>query len=114
MVCGREGLSGLSRGGRPFGELGLQCQPNGSSVRNIFEGSFTEEGTGSGKAVFEGVFKFVASEARKKSNSTASVVQIEEDRSASPSTQEYQKLESKLKHDSTGERSGSDWGVIGE
>ena len=40
------------------GRLGTQGQPNGSSVRNIFEGSFNEEGTGSGKDIFEGGFKF--------------------------------------------------------
>ena len=66
MVCGQGGgLSRLHRGGRTFGELGLQGQPDGSSVRNIFEGSFTEEGAGSGNAIFEGGFKFAASEARK-------------------------------------------------
>ena len=36
-----------------FGGLGLQGHPDGSSVRNMFEGSFTEEVTVSGKAVFE-------------------------------------------------------------
>ena len=36
-------------------------------MSNIFEGSFNEEGTGAGKvAIFEGGFKFAASEARKK------------------------------------------------
>ena len=44
-------------------------------MRNIFEGSFNEEGTRSGKAIFEGGFKFEASEARKKFNSTYSVDQ---------------------------------------
>ena len=58
-----------------FGELGLQGHPDGFSVRNIFECSITEEGTVSGKAIFEGYFKFAASEARKKFNSTASTVQ---------------------------------------
>ena len=52
MVCGVKGLSGLRRGGRTFGGLGLKGHPDVSSVRNIFEGSFTEEGTGSGKAIF--------------------------------------------------------------
>ena len=83
-------------------------------MRNIFEGSFTEEGTGAGKDIFEGGFKFAASEARKKSDSTASAVQREEYRSASPSTQEYQTLEGKLKHDSTGGQFGIDRGSIGE
>ena len=76
MVCGGGGggLSGLHRGGSTFGGLGLQGQPDGSSVRNVFEGSFTEEGTGSGKAIFEGGFKFSASGARKNFDSAASAV----------------------------------------
>ena len=45
---------------------------------NIFEDSFTEEGTVSGKANFEGGFKFASSEARKKFGITASAVHIEE------------------------------------
>ena len=90
MVCGRGGLSGLYRGGRTFGGLGLQSQPDGSSVRNSFEDSCTAEGMGAGKAIFNGGFKFAASEASKKFDSTASAVQREEDRSASPSTQEHQ------------------------
>ena len=50
-----------------FGGLGLQGLPDGSSVSNIFEGPFNEEKTGSGKAaIFEGGFKFAASEAKKK------------------------------------------------
>ena len=52
VVCGRGGLSGICRGGRTFGGLGLQGHPDGSSVSNIFEGSFTEEGAVSGKAIF--------------------------------------------------------------
>ena len=64
MVRGQGGLSGLLRRGRTFGGLGLQYQPDGSSVINIFEGSFTEEGTGSGKAIFEGGLKFSASKSR--------------------------------------------------
>ena len=98
MVRGQGGLSGLLRRGRTFGGLGLQYQPDGSSVINIFEGSFTEEVTVEGKSIFEGEFKFEASESRKKFNSTDSAVQIEEDRSASSSTKEYQKFEGKLKH----------------
>ena len=113
MVYRQGSLSGLRRGGRTFGELGLQGQPDGFSVRNIFEGSFTYEGTGSGKAIFEGMFKFAASEAKKKFDRKDSAVQREEDWSASPSTEEYQKLEGKLKHNSTRERSGVDWGAIG-
>ena len=58
------------------------------------------------------MFKFPASDLRKKFKGAASEVQIEEDRSASPSTQEYQKLEGKLKHDSNMEQSGRVWGVI--
>ena len=91
MVYERGGLSGLRREGRTFGGLGLQGYPDGYSVRNVFEGSFTEDGTGSGKSFFEGGFKFAASESRKKFDSTASA-----DRGA------------------IGEQLGSDWGVIGE
>ena len=75
MVCGRGGISGLRRGGRTFGGLGLQGQPDGSSVSNIFEGPFTEEGTGAGKAIFEGGFKFADSEARKNFDITYSADQ---------------------------------------
>ena len=53
MVCGQGGISGICIGGRTFGGLVLQGHPGGSSVRNIFEGSFTEEGTGAGKVIFE-------------------------------------------------------------
>ena len=66
MLCGQGSLSGLRRGGRTFGGLGLQGQPDGSPVRNIFEYSCTEEGMGTGKDIFEGAFKFFASEAREK------------------------------------------------
>ena len=62
----------LRRGGITFGGLGLKGEPAGSSERNIFEISYTEEVTGAGKAIFEVRFKFVASEARKKFDSTAS------------------------------------------
>ena len=41
-------------------------------MRNIFEKSFTEEGTGSGKAVFEKGFKSAALEVRMKFDSTDS------------------------------------------
>ena len=44
--------------------LSLQGRYDGYSVRNMFEVSFTEEETGSGKFIFEGGFKFAASEAR--------------------------------------------------
>ena len=60
------------------------------------------------------MLKFEAYEARKKFDITDSSVQIEEDHYASPSNQEYQKLEGKLKHDLTRELSERDWGVIGE
>ena len=48
----------------------MQVQTDGSSVINHFEGSFTEEGTGSGKAIFGGGFKFADFEARKDFDST--------------------------------------------
>ena len=72
MVCRRGGLSGLQRGGRTFGGLELQGQSDGSSESNMFEGSFTEDGTVAVKVIFEGGFNFAAAEARKKFDSTAS------------------------------------------
>ena len=45
MERGQGGLSGISRGGRTFGGLGMKGQPDRSSVINIFEGFITEEGT---------------------------------------------------------------------
>ena len=60
-----------------FGGLGLKGQPNESLVRTDYEGSFTEEVTEKGKAVFEGVFNFAASEVRKNFDSTYSAVQID-------------------------------------
>ena len=53
----------------------------------IFEGLFTEEETLEVNGVFQLGFKFSVSEARKKFDGTGSTVQIEEDRSANPSTQ---------------------------
>ena len=41
-------------------------------MRNIFEGSFIEEVTGAGKAIFEGGFNFAAYEAMNKFYITAS------------------------------------------
>ena len=75
MVCGRGGISELHRGGKIFGGLGLQGKTDGSSVINICKGSFTEDGTGSGKSIFEGGFKFSASEARRKFDSIDSAYQ---------------------------------------
>ena len=88
MVCGGGGISGLHRGDITFGGLDMQGQTDVSSVRNMFGVSFTEEVTGSEKDIFEGGFKFSASDSRKKFDSTYSEVQREEDRSASTSTQE--------------------------
>ena len=59
-----------------------------------------------GNSIFEGVLKFSASEARKNFDITDSEFQVEEDHYEYTSTQEYQKLEGKLKHDSTGENRG--------
>ena len=67
-------------------------------MRNIFEVSCTEEGTGVENDIFEGAFKFVASKSKNNFDSTASSVQRVEDRSTYPSTQEHLKLEGKLKH----------------
>ena len=71
MVCGKGGLSRLRRGGSTFGGLMLQGQPDEYSTRNVFEGLFTKEVTGPGKAVFKGRFKFAASKARNKLDITA-------------------------------------------
>ena len=60
-----------------FGGLGIQGQPGVSSLRNIYEGSFTEYGTLSGKAIFEEGFKFASSEASKKFDIIASAVHRE-------------------------------------
>ena len=87
MVCGQGGLSGIRIGGRTFGGLGLQGQPDGYSVRNIFADSFTEEVTGVGKDIFEGGFKFADSEARHNFDSADSAFQREEDQYAYPSPQ---------------------------
>ena len=56
----------------------MQGQSDGSSVRNIFEGSFTAEVTGTGNCIFEGGFKFSASTTRKKFDITDSEDQREE------------------------------------
>ena len=48
----------------------MKGHTGGSSVRNIFEGSFNEVGKVAGNDIFEGVFKFEASDSRKKFNST--------------------------------------------
>ena len=47
----------------------MKGQSDGYLVRNIFEGSFTEEIMGAVKAIFEGGFNFAAYEARKKFDS---------------------------------------------
>ena len=94
--------------------MGLQGHPDVFSVSNSFEGSCNGEGTGAQNAIFEGKYKFSDSEARKNYDSTDLAVQREQDRSASPSTQEHQKLEDKLKQNSTEERSGRNNGAIGE
>ena len=52
MVCGKGGTSGLPRGGKNIYGLGMEGQPDGFSVGNFFEGSFTEYVTGSGKDIF--------------------------------------------------------------
>ena len=75
MVSGQGGLSGIRRGGRTFGWLGLKVHPDRSSVRKISEDSFTEEVTVEGNAVFEGGLKFVASGSNNNFNSTDSADQ---------------------------------------
>ena len=76
MLCGQGGLYGPYRGGRKFDGLGLQGQTDISSVRNIFEGSFTEERIGQVNYIFEGGFKFEASETRKRFNNTTSAYRV--------------------------------------
>ena len=89
----------------------LRCVFQVLSLEFFRNGSMTP---GAWKAIFEGGFNFTASEVSNKFYGTASSVQREEDRSASPSIQEYQNLEGKLKHNLTGEWSGNNWGAIGE
>ena len=72
MVCGRGGIYGIHRGGINFGGLGLKDKFYGSSVSNVFEGSFNEEVTGEGKDISEGSFKYSTYDERKKLYSTAS------------------------------------------
>ena len=48
----------------------MKVQPDGSSVRNIFEGSFNEGVMGSGKTIFEGGITFAASGTRNNFYST--------------------------------------------
>ena len=45
LVYGRGGISEICIGGTAFGGLGMQYQPDVSSVSKMIEGSFTEEGT---------------------------------------------------------------------
>ena len=72
VVYGRGGLSGLHRECRTFGGLVMQVYPCVYSVRTMFEGWFTVEGTGAVKSIFELGFKFVTYVSRKKFDSTAS------------------------------------------
>ena len=74
-VCGRGGIYVIHRGGRKFVGLVLQGQPDGSTVSNIFEGSFTEEGMGAGNSIFEGWFKFASYYPRKNYKGTDSAYQ---------------------------------------
>ena len=52
VVCGQVGISGLCKVVRKFVGLGMQGHSNGSSVRNVFEVSFTEEATVARKYFF--------------------------------------------------------------
>ena len=114
MVCGQGGLSGLNIGSRRFFGLGMQGKPDGYSVVNILEGSFTEEGKVAGKVIFEGGFKFEDSQARKRFERIYSAVQRQEERSEYPSTLENLKLEGKIKPYSTGKQLRIDQGVTRE
>ena len=64
VICGRGGIYVIHRGGRTFGGLVLQGQPDRSLEKNIFDGSCTEEGTVAGEAILEGGLKFAPSEVR--------------------------------------------------
>ena len=57
-----------------LGGLWRQGRPDGSSMRNMFESSFTKERTRSGNDIFEDGFNFSASEAKNKFNSTESAL----------------------------------------
>ena len=104
----------IGAGGFKFCGLVMKGHYNGSSMKNIFEGFCTEKGTVAGKSIFEGVLIFSGSDARNKFDGTYSAVQREEDRSASPPPQEYQKLEGKMKQNFTGESLGSNQGATRE
>ena len=73
MVCGVGDLSGIRRGCRTFGGLGMQGYYNGSSVKNIFEDSCIEEGTGVGRLYSKGGSIFQP--LRKGGRSTAQLQQ---------------------------------------
>ena len=47
-----------------FGGLGLKVQPDGYLMRNNLEGSINEKVMGAVKYIFEGGFKFAASDAK--------------------------------------------------
>ena len=66
MVCVLGGLSGLNIGSRTFIRLGIQGKPDGYSVINIIEDSFTKEGKVAGKDIFEGGFKFEDSKGKEE------------------------------------------------
>ena len=104
IVDGSEALVSTSiwEEGFKFGSSGLKSQSDGYSVRNSFKSLCTEYLTGAGKDIFEEGFNFAASEARNNFNITASAVQREEYQYAYTSTQEYKKLEVKLKQNWTG------------
>ena len=89
MVCEPGGISGLHIVDKMLVGLVMQGKPDGYSVIKILRGSFTEEGKVSGNAIFEGGFKFADSESGKKFDRIYSAVHIQEERSASPSNQEY-------------------------
>ena len=56
----------------------MQGKPDEYSVINIIEDSFTKEGKVAGKDIFEGGFKFEASESRKKFDRMYSAVHRQE------------------------------------
>ena len=72
VLCGQEGLSGLRKGGRTFGILGLQGQLDGYLVQFYLKGSFTQQGMAEIESIFEGFFKFATSAENKFFDSTDS------------------------------------------
>ena len=66
MVCEPGGISGLHIVDKMLVGLVMQGKPDGYSVINIIEDSFTKEGKVAGKDIFEGGFKFEDSKGKEE------------------------------------------------